>query len=150
MKMGELCNRAVTIAQADTSVREVAELMARHHVGCVVIVKGAENERAPIGIVTDRDIVLQVVVPGLDPQQTAVSAIMTPEPLRAFEHEDVYDVLQHMRARGLRRVPVVSAHGVLQGIFTFDDLVEWTSEHMLELSRLIQREIQTERSPIRR
>jgi CBS domain-containing protein len=51
-----------------------------------------------------------------------------------------------MRARGLRRVPVVGEDGGLQGIFTFDDLVEWTAEHMLELSRLVQRELHRERN----
>jgi CBS domain-containing protein len=70
---------------------------------------------------------------------------MSSDLFRAREQQDVYDVLQEMRARGLRRVPVVAEDGTLQGIFTFDDLVEWTAEHMLELSRLVQRELRQER-----
>jgi CBS domain-containing protein len=146
MNMGELCNRVVTIAEPHESVRDVAELMRERHVGCVVLVRGGIDERAPVGIVTDRDIVLGVVAKGLDPAETPIGSVMSAEPFCAWEGEDAHAVLQQMRGRGLRRVPVVDAKGVLQGIFTFDDFVQWTSEQIVELSRLVDREIAQERA----
>ena len=147
MNMGQLCNRVVIVAEPSESVRTVAELMRERHVGCVVIVRGEEGKRVPVGIVTDRDIVLDIVAMGLDPAGTEVGSVMSVEPYCAREDQDAADVLQQMRARGLRRVPVVGADGVLQGIFTFDDLLQWTSEQMHELSRLVERELWREKAP---
>jgi CBS domain-containing protein len=145
MKIGELCNRTVIVAEPQEAVRDVAALMRDRHVGCVVIVGGPLGQRIPVGIVTDRDVALNVVVDGRDPSRTPVSEVMSSDLYSAREQQDVYDVLQQMRARGLRRVPVIAEDDTLQGIFTFDDLVEWTAGHMLELSRLVQRELHRER-----
>ena len=144
MKIGELCNRTVVVAEPQESAAAVAELMRGHHVGCVVLVQGDLTRRVPVGIVTDRDLALAVVAEDRSPSQTSVASAMTPEPYLAREEQDAYDVLQQMRARGLRRVPVVDSAGVLQGIFTFDDFIEWTAEHMLQLTSLVQREISRE------
>jgi CBS domain-containing protein len=140
MKIGELCNRAVVIAEGHESAAVVAGLMASHHVGCVVIVEGSPDRRVPIGIITDRDLALTIVAGDRAPARTAVARVMTSDPYVARDDQDIYDVLQQMRARGLRRVPVVDRTGLLQGIFTFDDLVEWTAEHMLNLTQLVKRE----------
>lgn len=147
MKMGALCNREVIVAEPSESVRDLAELMRDRHVGCVVVVRGAMGERVPVGIVTDRDLVLEVIAKGLHPSETPIATVMSAEPYCAEEDQDVYDVLQQMSVRGLRRVPVVNGKKVLQGIFTFDDLVEWTSARMLDLSRLVQHELSQERAP---
>jgi len=148
MNMGQLCNRVVIVAEPHESVRAVAELMRERHVGCVVIVRGEDGRRVPVGVVTDRDIVLEVVATGLDPAETPVGIVMSAEPYCAREDQEAADVLQQMRARGLRRVPVVGADGILQGIFTFDDLLQWTSAQMHELSRLVERELSREKAQV--
>jgi CBS domain-containing protein len=140
VKMGALCNRTVIVAEPQETLRDVALLMRDRHVGSVVIVEGSIGQRVPIGIITDRDIAVALGAEGHEPSQTPVGLTMSSDLYRAREDQDVYDVLTQMRARGLRRVPVVAADGTLAGIFTFDDLVEWTAEHMLELSRLVHRE----------
>lgn len=140
MTIGELCSRAVVIAEGRESAAAVAELMGSQHVGSVVIVEGPPERRVPVGIVTDRDLALEVVAEDRQPSDVPVADVMSAELYVAREAEDAYDVLQQMRARGLRRVPVVDHDGVLQGIFTFDDFVEWTAEHMLQLMQLVKRE----------
>jgi CBS domain-containing protein len=147
VKMGALCNRTVIVAEPQETLRDVALLMRDRHVGSVVIVEGSIGQRVPIGIITDRDIAVALGAEGREPSQTPVGLAMSSDLYRAREDQDVYDVLTQMRARGLRRVPVVAADGTLAGIFTFDDLVEWTAEHMLELSRLVHRELDRERHP---
>lgn len=146
MNMSKLCNRAVTVVEAHAAVRDVAKLMRERHVGCVVIVRGGSGERVPVGVVTDRDIVLEVVARDLDPAATPVAVIMSTNMFCAREDQDACEVLQQMRAHGLRRVPVVGVDGVLLGILTFDDLVQWTGEHLFELIRLVDRELSQERS----
>ena len=144
MTIGELCNRMVVIAEAQESTAVVASLMASRHVGCVVIVDGLPDRRVPVGIVTDRDLALTVVARDLDASATAVAQVMTTAPYVAREEQDAYTVLEQMQARGPRRAPVVDHSGYLQGIFTFDDMVEWTAEHMLQLTRLVKRELSRE------
>jgi CBS domain-containing protein len=144
MNVGEFCNRTVIVAEAQDTVADVAMLMRDHHVGSVVIVAGRTEPRTPVGIITDRDVTVCVVAEGLDASQTRAAEIISSALYAAREEQDIETVLQQMRARGVRRVPVVDDHDVLQGIFTFDDLVEWSAEHMLELSRLVQREIDRE------
>lgn len=146
MKMGELCNRVVVVAEPRDSVRDVAKLMRERHVGCVVLVRGGADERVPVGLVTDRDIVLEVVAMGLEPADTPIGAVMSAELFCVRDDQDAYDVLQQMRTRGLRRVPVVDAAGLLLGISTFDDFVQWESEQMVELSRLVERQLMQERA----
>jgi CBS domain-containing protein len=144
MTIGDLCNRDVVIAQGHESAALVASLMVSHHVGCVVIVDGEPGRWLPIGIVTDRDLALGVVAEDRAPSQTPIASVMSSEPYVAREEQDDDDVLHEMRARGLRRVPVVDRTGALQGLFTFDDFVEWTAERMLQLTQLVKRELQRE------
>lgn len=149
MTIGELCNRSVVIAESHESAAVVAGLMAEHHVGSVVIVEGTRDGRVPVGIVTDRDLALTIVAGDRSASQTAIAQVMSAQPCVAREEQDVYDVLRQMRVHGLRRVPVVDRAGTLQGIFTFDDLVELTAEHMQHLTQLVQRELNRESDRLR-
>lgn len=144
MKVGEFCNRTVIVAEGQESAADVARLMRDHHVGCVVVVEDRSGRRKPVGIITDRDLAIGVIADNRDPARTPIEQIMSADPYRAREQQDLEDVLHHMRARGVRRIPVVDEHDVLLGIFTFDDLVEWSAEHTLELSHLVQRELHAE------
>lgn len=76
MNVGELCTREVIIAQRDTSVVEAAQRMRTYHVGNLVVVEDETNGRRPIGIVTDRDIVIAVVAAGVNPEALKVGDIM--------------------------------------------------------------------------
>lgn len=140
MDVGEICTREVVIATRDTTVLEAARLMREYHVGDVVVVDESGGRSIPVGIVTDRDIVVGVVATGLDPAALTVGDIMGGEPATAAEHDDVYETLQIMRARGVRRVPVVDAEGALAGILALDDVLEVLAEELDAAVKVVARE----------
>ncbi|MDD9933633.1 MAG: CBS domain-containing protein [Myxococcales bacterium] len=145
MQIGQLCNRRVVVARRMESAAEIARLMRDEHVGSVVLVDERDGQRVPVGIVTDRDLVLTVVADNRACEATPIGKVMSEDLYCATEEQDVYEVLEQMRARGIRRVPVVDGSRTLQGIFSFDDMVEWTSAQLAEMTRLIQREQRRER-----
>jgi len=122
MKTGELCRRPVVAAKPGATLAEVAKLMRQNHVGSVVIIEG--EARKPVGIVTDRDIVVEVIAPGLDARTMTAGEIMTASPVSASDDEDALWALKTMRDRGIRRLPVVDKAGALAGILTLDDLMQ--------------------------
>jgi CBS domain-containing protein len=140
MKIGEICTREVVCTAADTPVAAAAKLMRQYHIGDVIVTQNNDRKRTPLGIVTDRDIVLGVVAPELAPNTITVGDIMGQELITAGEDEDVFDVVQRMRSNGVRRMPIVDADGALAGIVSIDDILEVLAEAMTELARLISRE----------
>jgi CBS domain-containing protein len=121
-------------------VSELARLMGREHVGCVVLV----DDNHPVGIVTDRDIVLKVVAAERDPGKIEARDIMTRDLVTVNIDADPLDATRIMRDRGLRRLPVVDAQGALLGILTFDDLFLLLASEMWNLSGAVEKEVRLE------
>lgn len=140
MAIGEICNREVVFALRETSVLEAARLMRQHHVGDLVVVDESDGNRIPVGIVTDRDIVLEIVCMELEASVLTAGDIMGLDLVTIRENEGIFDTIRYMRSKGVRRIPVVNAHGALVGIVTLDDLLEILAEEMNELARLISTE----------
>ncbi len=141
MTAGELCNRTVYIIRPDETVLEAARLMKKHHVGCLVVVEERGTDRVPIALVTDRDLVLKGLAEAPSKLETMqVSQVMSEGLVTARDTEWMYDVRKKMRARGVRRIPVVDAEDRLQGIITFDDMVEWMAQELTDLAQLVSRE----------
>ncbi|MCC6608807.1 MAG: CBS domain-containing protein [Burkholderiales bacterium] len=140
MGLGEICNRVVVVTTRNTGVGEAARLMREHHVGSLVIVDETALGRKPVGIVTDRDIVIEVVAAGVAPAAVTVGEIMGPTLATARETDEPWDTIKRMRAKGVRRMPVVNGDGVLVGIVTVDDLVETIAEQLDGLVRVIGQE----------
>ncbi|WP_333841186.1 CBS domain-containing protein [Pelomicrobium sp.] len=140
MDVGEICTREVVIATRNTTVVEAARLMREYHVGDLVVVDESEGRRVPVGIVTDRDIVVGVLALGLDPAVLTVGDIMGSDLVTAAEDDDVYETLQIMRTRGVRRVPVVNTAGALVGIVALDDILEIFAEELDAAVKVVARE----------
>ncbi|HET9700636.1 MAG TPA: CBS domain-containing protein [Burkholderiales bacterium] len=140
MQIGEVCNREVIVTERGTSVREAAALMRDFHVGNLVVVEDRAGVRAPVGIITDRDVTIEVVAMGVDPEMVKVGEVMGPELITARETETVYDTLQRMRQHGVRRIPVLDSRGGLTGIVSLSDLLEFLAEELSSLSRVEPRE----------
>lgn len=136
MNIRDICTLQTISCKRDETVQGAALLMRKHHVGDLVVVDGAAGDAIPAGIVTDRDIVVSVVALGLDPASLQVGDIMSDDLLTCREDDDVYQTIEHMRVRGIRRVPVVNAKGGLAGIVSADDLLEFLAEEMGDLSRI--------------
>jgi len=144
MKAGELCNREVVTASRETSIREAARQMRDHHVGSLVIVEKRDGLTIPVGIITDRDLVIEILAESINLETVTVGDVMSFALLKVSEQESVFDTAQRMRARGVRRVPVVSESGALIGILALDDMLELLSEELSLLARLTSRESEQE------
>jgi CBS domain-containing protein len=144
MSLGQICNRETIIVGKDESIVEAAKLMRQYHVGCVLVVEPTPAGNKPIGIVTDRDLVVEILAAELDPTTVAVGDVMSYELLTAQADEPLWEGLQRMRSKGVRRMPVVDAQGLLVGIVTTDDLLELLADEFGQLVKIIGRERERE------
>ena len=124
MLLREMCMPDVVYCGPDTRVAEAAQLMRGKHVGDLVVVEDPTGERIPIGVVTDRDLVVEVLAKELDPAITKLVDIMRTPVVVAAETEDTAQAIERMRTHGVRRIPVVGEGGALVGIVTLDDLLK--------------------------
>lgn len=140
MRIADICTRHVIHVGADSSLREVAETMRKHHVGAVVVIEPPNGERIPVGIVTDRDIVLAVIARGVAVDALRVGDMMTRHVITCRDDQELFDAIQLMRERGVRRLPVLNGKGGLVGMVSADDIYGALSMHMRELSQALTRE----------
>jgi CBS domain-containing protein len=140
MRVGEFCNREVIVIGADESVKVAAELMRKHHVGDVVLVEERQGRRVPVGIITDRDLVVEIMVPELDPGELAARDIVTGSLATTHSEDSMLDALDLMRSKGVRRLPVVETDGSLAGIITVDDVMGLLTEMLGRLAGVVERQ----------
>jgi len=140
MTIGAICNREVVVARKDTTLLEAARLMRKFHVGDLVVVEDSNRKRIPIGILTDRDLVMEVLAEELAQDVVAVGDVMSADIITGREGDSIWGTLQRMRGKGIRRLPVVDERGSLVGLLTMDDLLELFSAELVDLSKIINRE----------
>lgn len=140
MSIGEVCNREVVIARPDENVSQAARRMREHHVGTLLVVEERDGKRVPVGVVTDRDLVVEVLAPELDPSTITLGDIMAPSLAAVKEGVGVFEAIRYMRDKAIRRLPVVSEDGALAGIVTLDDLLSLLAEELDSLVRVVARE----------
>ena len=141
MTAGEYCNREVVITGQNVSVTEAAMLMRQHHVGDLVVVEKQGEKTLPIGIITDRDIVVEVIAQKADPDSLIIKNIMSTGLITVEERETLLDTLALMQKQGVRRILVVDGQGSLQGILSADDAIELIAEAMNNLTKLVKLEM---------
>ncbi len=124
MFIGEICNRNVIIATRETSILELAQLMREHHVGSIIITEQQNACNIPVGIITDRDLVIELLSKDIDTKSVSAGDVMSTDLTSVRESNHVYDTLKLMRGKGIRRMPVVNDENVLVGILTVDDLLD--------------------------
>ena len=124
MLLRDVCMPDVVYCGPATTITEAARLMRRKHVGDIVVVEDPEGDRIPVGVVTDRDIVVEVLANELDPATNTVTDIMRTPVVIADDGEDTAQAIERMRTHGVRRIPVVGTGGALVGIVTLDDLLK--------------------------
>lgn len=107
----------VTAARTDT-LSDVAALMSDEHVGSVVI----EEEGLPVGIVTDRQLALELAT-NPEAGHKTVGKVMTLDVATILESATVFQAAQTLSDEGIRRAPVVDADGELVGLLSLDDLL---------------------------
>ncbi len=120
MTCAEVMTPSPTCCTPQQTAIEAAELMRREDVGVVPVTP--EDSRKLIGVLTDRDIVIKVVAEGRDARSTAVSEVMTTDPVTCLPQETVEMVMELMATRQVRRIPIVDADGSLVGIVSQADV----------------------------
>ena len=137
MSVGELCSRIVTVVQRHESVMAAARLMREQHVGDVVVVEPEGNASRPVGILTDRDIVVELVAREADLNALTVGDAMSYELFTLHEDMELLVAVGAMRSHAVRRAPVVNAQGMLVGILSIDDVLGVLAELLKDLSCLV-------------
>jgi len=146
MNAGELCIREVVTALPEDTAESAACQMREGHVGDLVVVNARDGRNLPVGIVTDRDLVLKVIAVGRQPAEVRLEQIMGQVLVTVDEHTEISAVLDGMKENGVRRMPVINAEGGLIGILTYDDMVEWFAEELAAMVTLVHKEQRLERT----
>jgi CBS domain-containing protein len=145
MSVGEICNRDVIVVGKDSPTQEAIMLMREYHVGDVVVVEQRNGVNYPVGIITDRDIVIELLAEDVPIDSVTVGDIMSYELLSVTEEDSIETAINLMRKKGVRRLPVVNEDGALEGILTLDDLIDLIAEQMKDLAGLITKEQKREK-----
>lgn len=145
MKIGEYCKRTVVSIVSSADAADAAKLMRSEHVGFLVVYREGDEIRKPVGVLTDRDLVLGVLAREVDPHSVTVDDVMTRQPLVADDSDELGDLLQAMRLAGVRRVPVVDVRGALIGIMAIDDAIDVITGLMCDLTGSLKSEQRQER-----
>ena len=139
MNVGSICDRQVITASPMLDVQAAAELMRNEHVGFLVVVpEQPRTPQPPLGVLTDRDIVVGVVAKRADPASLKVGDVMSMQPAVAGEHDAIDLALRTMRRAGVRRLPVVDAQGAVVGVLSLDDLLEFLAHEIDSLSGAVR------------
>ena len=145
MKIREICSRVVVVVEPHTDLREAARLMRDHHVGALVVIEKHDGPTKPVGIVTDRDIVVAVVAASnVRPESLTVRDVMSTELVLAQDSDGVFEAVERMQDSGTRRLPVVTGDGTLMGIVTLDDVLRMLAGEMTALAIAAQRSVTRE------
>ena len=145
MSAGEYCTRDVVIVERTESLRTAINLMRSEHVGDVVVVDKENSSTKPIGILTDRDIVVEILAEDVELDEVAIGDVMSFQLITVNEDTKLMDAIKRMRSEGVRRLPVVDNDGGLVGILSADDVLELIAEQMSDLVALVAREIGKEK-----
>lgn len=135
MPINECCKRDVVCCDPELSLPDTAALMRKNHVGDVIVIEARSGVRVPIGIVTDRDIVIETMALQLDAALFTAGDIMNAPLVTVKENAGFIETLRLMRSHGIRRMPVVTETGTLYGMVTADDIVRTLA---LELSLITE------------
>lgn len=132
-QLKDFATSVVAVVEPETPATVVAQLMRKHHIGALVVVDAQEKTR-PVGIVTDRDLVLELMAEGLDPAVFTAGDIMSVDLVLASPDMDVMEAVQRMKKHRLRRLIMTDEQGQLVGIATMEDVLELLAQELASLA----------------
>lgn len=144
MNVEKLATKRVVTINGSVTIVDAANEMRNQHVGVLIITEASGGAIRPVGVLTDRDLVVSVIALGLDPRILTAGDVMSRNLLVANPGDDASATIQRMRLAGVRRVPVVDDLGLLIGLFTLDDYLDHLALGLREVTNLIAREEETE------
>lgn len=139
MTVGTLCTKSVVSVNRNATAADAAITMRNSHVGTLVVLDPTDP-RVPVGIITDRDIFIEVVGQGLAPASVPVESVMSGPVLSRREEDGLLEALTRLAARGVRRAPVIYCNGHIKGLVSVDDFRPLLFRELAKISVLIRRE----------
>jgi CBS domain-containing protein len=146
MTIGTICTHRVITVDRGIDIAAAATVMRENHIGYLIVTDAQSGGSAPIGVITDRDIVVKVMARDVEPHTLTVGDVMTPEPLTAAEDDGISETLHRMRRLGVRRVPVVGARGQVSGVLSIDDVVDHLVKQLSDVAGSIRNELEVEQT----
>jgi CBS domain-containing protein len=137
MLVGSLCSQRPVCVSTGAPISDVARLMRDQHVGAVIVTEGDLQRLRAVGMITDRDIVRAQLERSADLSRLSAGEVMTRNPLVIGEEESVDGAIAHLRARGVRRAPVVALDGSLVGLISADDLLTHVAHRVMGLAEIV-------------
>jgi len=144
MNVGTLCSRFLATVSVGAPISEVAHLMKDRRVGAVVVTQGDGEHVRVAGILTDRDIVRAQLARTADLTSLSAAETMTRDPLVLCEEEPIDRAIAHLRARGVRRAPVVREDGTPVGIISVDDLLAHVAVKVAGIASILAQQARRE------
>ncbi|MEX1000081.1 MAG: CBS domain-containing protein [Thermodesulfobacteriota bacterium] len=129
----DMLNRDVITTVPTAPVSEAAYLMMREEIGSLVVV---DDQMFPVGIVTDRDLVVSAIAEGKNPEESIVEEVMTKDVVYVEEETNILDILSTMSEYSIRRMPVTK-DGRLTGIISVDDLIVVIATELVDLAMAV-------------
>lgn len=139
MSVGKYCNREVVVITKSETIEEAVNLMREYHVGDVVVTESV-NDKKTVGILTDRDIVIELLAKGVDFSSVRVSDVMSYELATTTEDTELLDAIEIMKTKGVRRLPITDKNGNLVGLLTADDVLDLVAEQVGSLVTLVNKQ----------
>ncbi len=148
MNAGDICTRDVVTVREFDELTAAAQLMRDKHVGYLVVVAPMVDESAfkPVGVITDRDIVVAVVAKETDPRSLRVGDLMSRQPVVVDQGASISAALGEMRRIGVRRMPIVGRNGSLVGVLSLDDILGALSTELLDVAGSIRSDVRIEKA----
>lgn len=143
MSIKAVCNTHVVTIDKLSTLKDVSNLMRKQHVGAVVVTEGLNGKRAPIGIITDRDLALALGATN-NPQDLEIEHIMLYRPITVKTSDGLFEATELMRENGVKRLPVVNDDGSLYGIISSDDLFMLLGDEVRNLAKITDIQVKKE------
>ncbi|MDH3211913.1 MAG: CBS domain-containing protein [Myxococcales bacterium] len=137
MSIERVMQRPVLRLPPEATCAEAATMMRDENVGAIVI---SESGR-PLGMVTDRDLVIRVIADGMEAEKTQLRDVMSGEPIFLGGERSIEQVIAAMRNLAIRRIPVVDHEGQLCGLVSMDDMLILLADQLGDLAQVIRQEI---------
>ena len=145
MNIGDVCTREVILVDRNASLQQAAGLMREHHVGALLVTGSSpEGAQTVIGIVTDRDLVIEAVARGLSPTQTEVGRLAQGRLAALPAGASIDEAVSVMKERGVRRLLISSEGSQLYGIVSLDDLLGALGHEVAELAYAMRKGVERE------
>jgi len=132
-RLKDFASSQVAVVEPETTALVVSQIMRKHHIGALVVVEAGGKNR-PLGIVTDRDLVLELMSEGLNPEVFTAGDIMSVDLVLAHPEMDAMEAVRLMKTHRLRRLVIADKNGSLAGIVTMEDLLQLLTRELADLT----------------